>query len=156
MLVALALPALDLYLGQQDNGALPRSTDARRAFDGMTAAFGPGANGPLLISVDLSAKPAAPDQKNLDKLSTDEQDNKDKANKQATAKEQQIAGGLEAQGVPPAQAQQQAQGAGPARARQAARQDQAAVGRQAQAARAAGDRPAAAGPQEGDQARPPA
>ena len=74
----------------------------------MTAAFGPGANGPLLVSVDLSAKPAAPDQKNLDKLSSDEQDQKDKANKQATAKEQQIAGGLEAQGVPPAQAQQQA------------------------------------------------
>ena len=109
VLVALALPALDLYLGQQDNAALPRSTDARRASDGMTAAFGPGANGPLLISVDLSAKPAEPDQKNLDKLSTDEQDNKDKANKQATAKEQQIAGGLEAQGVPPEQAQQQAQ-----------------------------------------------
>ena len=108
VLVALALPALDLYLGQQDNGALPRSTDARRAFDGMTAAFGPGANGPLLVSVDLAAKPAKADQKNLDKLSTDEQDQKDKANKQATAKERQIAGGLEAQGVPPAQAQDQA------------------------------------------------
>ena len=29
VLGALALPALDLYLGQQDNGALPKSTDAR-------------------------------------------------------------------------------------------------------------------------------
>ena len=50
VLVALAVPALDLYLGQQDNGALPTSTDARRAYDGMTAAFGPGANGPLLVA----------------------------------------------------------------------------------------------------------
>ena len=30
VLVALALPALDLYLGQQDNGALPESTEARK------------------------------------------------------------------------------------------------------------------------------
>ena len=43
-------------------------------------------------------------------------------------------------------------GAGEARARQAARQDLAAVGGQEEAARAAGDRPAAAGPQDGDQA----
>jgi RND superfamily putative drug exporter len=58
VLVALALPTLDLYLGQQDNGALPTSTESRRAYDGLTAAFGVGANGPLLISVDLSAQPA--------------------------------------------------------------------------------------------------
>jgi RND superfamily putative drug exporter len=61
VLGALALPALSLYLGQQDNGALPTDTDARRAYDGMTAAFGAGANGPLLVAVDLTAKPA--DQK---------------------------------------------------------------------------------------------
>jgi putative drug exporter of the RND superfamily len=105
VLVALALPALDLYLGQQDNGAMPESTDVRRASDGLTAGFGPGTNGPLLISVDLSDKPAKPDQKNLDKLSSDEQDQKDKATKQADAQEQQ----LEAQGVPPAEAQAQVQ-----------------------------------------------
>jgi putative drug exporter of the RND superfamily len=34
VLGVLALPALDLYLGQQDNGALPKSTDARQAYDG--------------------------------------------------------------------------------------------------------------------------
>jgi RND superfamily putative drug exporter len=61
VLGALALPALSLYLGQQDNGALPTDTDARRAYDAMTAAFGAGANGPLLVAVDLTAKPA--DQK---------------------------------------------------------------------------------------------
>jgi len=108
VLVALALPALNLYLGQQDNGALPQSTDARRAFDGLSTGFGPGTNGPLLISVDLSKQPAKADQANLDKLSTQEQDNKDKATKQATGQETKIAGQLEAQGVPPAQAQSQA------------------------------------------------
>jgi putative drug exporter of the RND superfamily len=105
VLVALALPTLDLYLGQQDNGAMPESTDVRRASDGLTAGFGPGTNGPLLISVDLSDKPAKPDQQNLDKLSSDEQSQKDKANKQAQAQEEQ----LEAQGVPPAEAQAQPQ-----------------------------------------------
>ena len=34
----------------------------------MTAGFGAGANGPLLISVDLSKQPAKPDQAKLDKL----------------------------------------------------------------------------------------
>jgi RND superfamily putative drug exporter len=58
ILAALALPALSLYLGQQDNGALPNDTQARRAYDGMTTAFGAGANGPLLVAVDLSAQPA--------------------------------------------------------------------------------------------------
>ncbi|HEY4095440.1 MAG TPA: MMPL family transporter, partial [Baekduia sp.] len=62
VLAALAIPALTLYLGQQDNGALPTSTDARRAYDGMTAGFGVGSNGPLLVAVDLSAKPAGGDQ----------------------------------------------------------------------------------------------
>ena len=109
VLVALALPALDLYLGQQDNAALPESTDARRASDGLTAGFGPGTNGPLLISVNMTKQPAKADQKNLDKLSSDEKDQKDKAKKQASAQEQQIAGQLEAQGVPPDQAQAQAQ-----------------------------------------------
>jgi RND superfamily putative drug exporter len=109
VLVALALPTLDIYLGQQDNGALPKSTDARRASDGMTAGFGAGSNGPLLMAVDLSKQPAKADQSQLDKLSTDEKDQKDKATKQADAKEQQVAAQLEAQGLPPAQAQQQAQ-----------------------------------------------
>src|SRR4029079_15642132 len=62
VLVALALPVRDLYLGQQDNGALPTSTEARRAYDGLMAGFGVGANGPLLVSVDLSKKPATAGQ----------------------------------------------------------------------------------------------
>jgi RND superfamily putative drug exporter len=66
VLAALAIPALSLYLGQQDNGALPSDTQARRAYDGMTTAFGVGSNGPLLIAVDLSAQPASGDQKASD------------------------------------------------------------------------------------------
>jgi putative drug exporter of the RND superfamily len=101
VLAVLALPALGLYLGQQDNRAMPESTDARRASDGLTAGFGPGTNGPLLISVDLSKQPAKADQKQIDKINSGEQDNKNKANKQAQQQEEQ----LEAQGMPPDQAQ---------------------------------------------------
>src|SRR3954452_20949221 len=57
VLVGLALPVRDLYLRQQHNGALPTSTEARRAYDGMTAGFGVGSNGPLLVSVDMSKRP---------------------------------------------------------------------------------------------------
>jgi RND superfamily putative drug exporter len=105
LLAVLALPALGLYLGQQDNRAMPESTDARRASDGMTAGFGPGSNGPLLISVDLSRKPAQADQKQIDKINSGEKDDKGKAQQQAGQQEQQ----LEAEGMPPAEAQAQVQ-----------------------------------------------
>ena len=105
VLIALALPTLDLYLGQQDNGALPKSTEARQSYDGMTSSFGVGANGPLLVSVDMSKQPAKPDQSKLDQLNKQESDQKAQANQQAQA---QIAS-LEAQGVPPDQAQAQVQ-----------------------------------------------
>jgi uncharacterized membrane protein YdfJ with MMPL/SSD domain len=109
VLVALALPTLDLYLGQQDNGALPTSTEARRAYDGMTAGFGVGSNGPLLVSVDMSGQPAKADQSQLDKIDQQESDQKKQAQQKADAQEQQVAASLEAQGVPPAQAQSQAE-----------------------------------------------
>ena len=109
VLTALALPMLDLYLGQEDDGAMPTSTDARRAYDGLTAAFGPGANGPLLISVDMAGKPAKADQSQLNQISKQESDQKKQAQNKADAQEQQIAASLEAQGLPPAEAQQQAQ-----------------------------------------------
>ena len=108
ILGALAMPALDLALGQQDNGALPTSTDARGAYDDLTTAFGPGANGPLLVSVDLS-KAAKPDQSKLDQLSERESDQKKQAQSKAAQQEAQVATSLEAQGVPPQEAQQQAQ-----------------------------------------------
>jgi RND superfamily putative drug exporter len=55
LLVALAVPALSLTLGTPDEGTLPESRTERRAYDLVTAGFGPGANGPLLIAVDVSS-----------------------------------------------------------------------------------------------------
>jgi putative drug exporter of the RND superfamily len=109
VLVALAVPALDLYLGQQDNGALPQSTDARRAYDGLTAAFGPGANGPLLVSVDMAGAPATRDASKVQSIDKQEDAQKQDAQSKADDQEAQIAASLEAQGVPPAQAQDQAE-----------------------------------------------
>jgi RND superfamily putative drug exporter len=105
VLLTLSIPTLTLYLGQQDNGALPTDTEARKAYDGMTSAFGVGSNGPLLISVDMSKKPAAPDQAKLDDIDQQEADQKADAQKKADEQQQQ----LEAQGVPAAQAQAQVQ-----------------------------------------------
>ena len=79
VLVVLALPALDLYLGQQDNGALPTDTEARQSYDALTSSFGVGANGPLLVSVDMSKQPAKPDQAKLDDLNQQESDQKAQA-----------------------------------------------------------------------------
>jgi putative drug exporter of the RND superfamily len=50
VLVVLALPIFQLELGQNDISALPKSTTARQAYDGLTKGFGPGVNGPLLIA----------------------------------------------------------------------------------------------------------
>ncbi len=65
ILIILAIPALSLTLGQQDNGALPKDTQSRKSYDLMSAGFGPGSNGPLLIAVNLSkpaqGTPTAPD-----------------------------------------------------------------------------------------------
>ncbi len=59
ILVVLALPIFQLDLGQNDVGALPKSTTARQAYDGLTQGFGPGVNGPLLIASEFeSAKEA--------------------------------------------------------------------------------------------------
>ncbi|MET0684170.1 MAG: MMPL family transporter [Solirubrobacteraceae bacterium] len=109
ILVLLAIPALGLYLGQQDNGALSKSTESRKAYDGMSKAFGVGSNGPLLISVDMSQKPAKADQSNIDKVNQTEKDDKQKAQTQADDKEQQLTEQYEAGGMPADEAQQQAE-----------------------------------------------
>ncbi|MBB4662368.1 MMPL family transporter [Conexibacter arvalis] len=49
---ALAIPALGLELGQPDNGNLPQKETQRQAYDRLAAAFGPGFNGPLVVTVD--------------------------------------------------------------------------------------------------------
>jgi putative drug exporter of the RND superfamily len=50
VLLVLALPVLDLHLGQSDVGALPTSTTARQAYDAVGKGFGEGTNGPLLVA----------------------------------------------------------------------------------------------------------
>jgi RND superfamily putative drug exporter len=50
VLVVLAIPIFQLELGQNDLSALPKSTTARQNYDTMTKGFGPGVNGPLLIT----------------------------------------------------------------------------------------------------------
>jgi RND superfamily putative drug exporter len=59
-LVLLAIPALDLRLGAEDDGQLPESTTLRQAYDALSEGFGVGTNGPLLIAVNVSGKPLAP------------------------------------------------------------------------------------------------
>jgi len=103
VLVVLAVPVLNLHLGSSDNGELPKDTTARQAYDLITEGFGPGANGPLLVSTRLGTA-AKPDQKQLDDVKKKE----DQQKQQEAQKEQQVTQQLIAQGVPPDQAQTQA------------------------------------------------
>ena len=55
VLLVLAIPILQLELGQNDISALPKSTTARQAYDSLTQGFGPGVNGPLLIAAEFES-----------------------------------------------------------------------------------------------------
>ncbi|KDN86981.1 MMPL family transporter [Kitasatospora cheerisanensis] len=57
--VVLAVPLPSIQLGHIGDGADPTSFTDRRAFDLMSAAFGPGSNGPLTVVVDQTAVPSA-------------------------------------------------------------------------------------------------
>ncbi|GAA3743754.1 MMPL family transporter [Plantactinospora mayteni] len=48
----LAVPALDLRLGLPDDGTAAPQTTQRKAYDLLSAGFGPGFNGPLVVTVD--------------------------------------------------------------------------------------------------------
>ncbi len=54
LLLALSAPALAMRLGFPDEGSLPQSRTERQAYDLVSEGFGPGANGPLVIAVDIS------------------------------------------------------------------------------------------------------
>lgn len=58
ILLFLALPVLDMRLGQADAGTEPVTTTHRRAYDLLASGFGDGFNGPLLIVVDLPSDDA--------------------------------------------------------------------------------------------------
>jgi RND superfamily putative drug exporter len=58
VLLALAAPVLGLRLGFPDAGNDQRDTTTRQAYDLIERGFGPGANGPLLVAVDLPRRDA--------------------------------------------------------------------------------------------------
>ena len=101
-LVVLAIPVLNLELGQQDNGQLAKSTTVREAYDLLSKGFGPGVNGPFLIAVDFDGSPAHPDKKQLNQVEQQQQQAQQAAVDQAAQQ-------LEAQGVPPDEAQTEAE-----------------------------------------------
>jgi RND superfamily putative drug exporter len=68
ILLPLTIPLLSLTLGQQDVAALSTSTTARRAYDLISANFGPGVNGPLLVSVSLGSPAKSANDPRLQKL----------------------------------------------------------------------------------------
>ena len=117
LLVVLALPMLNLHLGQSDTGALPASTTARQAYDGLGKGFGDGTAGPLLVAAELG-KPAKPDQKNLDKINNQK--------KQLQQKQQQIEQGALLQGATQQQAQAEAKQQTQAQSNQLAQKKKAA------------------------------
>jgi RND superfamily putative drug exporter len=49
----LAAPCFSMRLGMTDNGTNPTSMTTRRAYDLLAEGFGPGFNGPLVLSVEL-------------------------------------------------------------------------------------------------------
>src|SRR4051795_5273601 len=102
ILLVLALPALNLELGQQNNGQMPKSTEVRQSYDLLRQGFGPGVNGPFLIAVDSGSDRFHNDQKKLNQLQSQQQQQEQQAVQQTTAQ-------LEAQGVPPDQAQSEAE-----------------------------------------------
>ena len=105
ILLVLAIPVLNLYLGQEDDGQLPTDTTARQAYDLISEGFGPGVNGPFLIAVDFGKQPAHPDNKQLQQLQQQQAKQQQQAEQQAIASETKQ---LEAEGVPPSTAQSEA------------------------------------------------
>ncbi|MET9611536.1 MMPL family transporter [Kitasatospora indigofera] len=59
VMLALAAPMLAMRTWPQDAGIQAESSTTRKAYDLVTAGYGPGANGPLLVTVDLRKVPAA-------------------------------------------------------------------------------------------------
>ncbi len=71
ILIPLAIPLLSLSLGQKDVAALSTSTTARRAYDQISQNFGPGVNGPLIVSVSLGSPATSSSDSRLQTLQKD-------------------------------------------------------------------------------------
>lgn len=59
VLLVLAAPMSDMRTWPQDAGSQPTSNTTRQAYDLIAAEYGEGANGPLLVAVDLTRVPPA-------------------------------------------------------------------------------------------------
>jgi RND superfamily putative drug exporter len=59
VLVTLAAPLLGMRTWPQDAGSQPESNTVRRAYDLVSAEYGPGANGPFVVAVDLRSTTAS-------------------------------------------------------------------------------------------------
>src|SRR5499427_210817 len=83
ILAPLIVPLFALHLGQEDIGVTPKSTTERQAFDLLSAGFGPGYNGPLLVAVKLNP-PAKESQQYSDQYNQAKAMQTDLTNKQKT------------------------------------------------------------------------
>src|SRR5215831_19714638 len=83
VLAPLIIPLFSLHLGQEDIGVTPASTTERQAFDLLSAGFGPGYNGPLLVAVKLNP-PAKESQQYADQYNQAKAMQTDLQNKQKT------------------------------------------------------------------------
>ncbi|MFF2553341.1 MMPL family transporter [Nocardia sp. NPDC058058] len=68
LLGLLAAPALNMQLGLPGGDSMPKDSTLRKAYDLQTAGFGEGANGTLMIAVDMSKTPADQRTEALDEL----------------------------------------------------------------------------------------
>jgi len=56
-LLVLAIPLLGLHLGSSDEGNFAEDTSTRKAYDMLAVGFGPGFNGPLLVTATFDGTP---------------------------------------------------------------------------------------------------
>jgi putative drug exporter of the RND superfamily len=68
ILIPLTIPLLSVTLGQPDTAALSTSTTARQAYDLISAEFGPGVNGPLLLVASLKTPASGTSDQRLTSL----------------------------------------------------------------------------------------
>ncbi|MEV4611164.1 MMPL family transporter [Kitasatospora sp. NPDC049258] len=71
VLLALAAPMLGMRTWPQDAGSQATGNTTRKAYDLVAEAYGPGANGPLLVAVDLRKLPATELPGIVDRLGAD-------------------------------------------------------------------------------------
>ncbi|MDX6307202.1 MAG: putative drug exporter of the superfamily [Nocardioidaceae bacterium] len=71
VLVVLAIPLLSMRLGQLDAGTDPTTDSSRRAYDLISEGFGPGANGPLTVVVELPKQSSTENTTLLTNLSSE-------------------------------------------------------------------------------------